>query len=141
MALATPDWIAPTMKATSLRVIMRCATRVAGRRRRLGVGGDVGDLAAEHAALGVVLVDRHDRAAHLVLARIRELAAGVVRQADQDRLVGLLRPDMVVLPRPEEGRAAGGERRRLQEAAPRDQSLFHVVPPVGFVGRRVCCDR
>ena len=27
MALATPDWIAPTRNATSLRVIMRSATR------------------------------------------------------------------------------------------------------------------
>jgi len=52
----------------------------AGGRVRLGVGGDPLDLAADHAALGVELVDGHANAAQIVLAAVAVLAAGIAGQ-------------------------------------------------------------
>ena len=92
----------------------------AGGRVGLGVGGDPLDLAAEHAALGVELVDGQAHAAQVVLAAVAVLAAGIAGEAELDRL-GALRPDAVVLPGAEErGGAAGGggHQAALHERAP-----------------------
>ncbi len=92
----------------------------AGGRVGFGVGGDPLDLAADHAALGVELVDRQTHAAQVVLAAVAVLAAGVAGEAELDRL-GALRPDAIVLPGAEEcGRAAGcgGDHAALHRRAP-----------------------
>src|SRR5205085_2570914 len=73
----------------------------AGGRVGLGVGGDPLDLAADHATLGVELVDRHANAAQVVLAAVAVLAAGVAGETELDRL-GALRPHPVVRPGTEE---------------------------------------
>src|SRR4051812_5322041 len=53
---------------------------------RLRVGRDPLNLAPEHAAVGVELVDRHADSAQIVLAGVAVLAARVARQAELDRL-------------------------------------------------------
>src|SRR4029079_9585070 len=77
----------------------------AGGRRRLGVRGNEGDLAPQHAAFGVDLVDRHLDAAEIILAAVAVLAAGITGQAELDRL-GALRPGVILPPRPEEAAGA-----------------------------------
>ena len=108
----------------------------AGRRRRFGVGGDPGDLAPEHAAFGVGLVDRHLDAAQIVLAAVAILAAGVAGQAELDRLGGALRPDPILLPGAEITRRPGkgtGHQAALENASPRDFTLRHGSLPTAFV--------
>ena len=78
-----------------------------GGRIGFGVGGDPLDLAPDHAALGVELVDGEAHAAQVVLAAVAVLAAGIAGEAELDRL-GALRPHAIVLPGAEErGRATG----------------------------------
>jgi hypothetical protein len=92
----------------------------AGGRVGLGIGGDPLDLAAEHTALGVELVDGEPHAAHVVLAAVAVLAAGVAGETELDRL-GALRPDTVVLPGPEENGGAaccGCHQAPLHDGAP-----------------------
>src|SRR5207249_4466992 len=81
-------------------------------------GVDVGELTAEDAALVVCLLDRHKRAAHFVLSGIAELPGRIEREADQNRLVGPLCPDAVVLPRAEKGETGDGG--SLQHRAARE---------------------
>ena len=113
IALATPECSAPIRIGQSSRVMKRSATRLPVGGVRLGVGRDPLDLAPEHAALGVELLDRDADAAQVVLAGVAVLAAGVAGQAELDRLC--LRIGAVVLPRAEEG-AGAGERRRHRAA-------------------------
>ena len=108
IALATPELTAPIRKPHSSRVIMRSATRLPVAGVRLGVEVDVLDLAAEHAAAGVGLLDRHHHAATVAGAGVGVLPARVRGDADADRLVGRLGPDAVVLPGAVEGRDAAG---------------------------------
>ena len=92
----------------------------AGGRRRLGVRRDERDLAAEHAAFGVELVDRHLDAAEIILAAVAVLAAGIAGQAELDRLRAL-RPGVILFPRPEEAAGAAddaGHQAALQNASP-----------------------
>ena len=93
----------------------------AGGRRRLGIRGDERDLAAEHAAFGVDLVDRHLDAAEIILAAVAVLAAGIAGQAELDRFGRALRPRMILFPRPEEAAGAPDDTRHqaaLQNASP-----------------------
>ena len=61
------------------------------------------DLAAEHTALGIELVDRHAHATQVVLAAVAVLPARIAGQADFDGLLGALRQNTHVLPGAEEG--------------------------------------
>ena len=109
----------------------------AGGRRRFGVGRDPGDLAAEHAAFGVDLVDRHLDAAQIVLAAVAVLAAGIAGETKLDRLGGALRPNPVFLPGAEETAGAAddaGHQAALQHAPPRDPTLLHRSPPDAWIG-------
>ena len=96
MALATPECSAPIRMRALLAGDEALGDAAAGRRLGLGVGRDPLDLAAEHAAFGVELVDRHPDAAQIVLAAVAVLAAGIAGQAELDRLGGALRPDVVL---------------------------------------------
>ena len=94
----------------------------AGGRIGLGVGRDPLDLAADHTALGVELVDGEADAAHVVLAAVAVLAAGIAGQPQLDRLFRALRPDAVVVPRAEERAVpaeGGGHQAAFHDRAPR----------------------
>jgi hypothetical protein len=82
---------------------------------------NVRELAAQDPALLVGFVEGHEGAAHFILAGIAELTGRVKRETYQDRLLGFLRPDVVVLPWAEEGETGGG-RRAL---------VFMTFPPLG----------
>src|SRR5260370_16818786 len=72
----------------------------AGRGRRFGVGCDPGDLAPEHAAFGVDLVDGHLYSAQIVLPAVAVLAAGIAGETELDRLVRPPAPTPIPLPLP-----------------------------------------
>src|SRR4051794_28172277 len=113
----------------------------AGGRVGLRVGRDPFDLAAEHAALGVELVDRQTHAAQIVLAAVAVLAAGVTGEAELDRLLAL-RPDAALLPGTEQGRGAGqrcGHQAGLERAAARDAGRCHCSLPPGRVADDFYC--
>src|SRR5829696_2932770 len=137
MAFATPECSAPIRIEQSSRM-KRSAMRVPVAGFRFGVGGDPLDLAAEHPALGVELLDRDLDAAQVVLARVAVLAAGVAGEPELDRLS--LRVGAIVRPRPEEC-AGAGERRAdsaaLQQPAPGEPRIRHSgLPGLGALGAR-----
>jgi hypothetical protein len=69
---------------------------------------NVRELAAQDPALVVGFVEGHEGAAHFILAGIAELTGRVKRETYQDRFLGFLRPDVVVLPWAEQGETGGG---------------------------------
>ncbi|MGY2904220.1 hypothetical protein ACVWVY_003241 [Bradyrhizobium sp. URHC0002] len=136
--MATPECTAPIRMVQS-SLVMTLGDAAAGRRRGFGVGGDPGDLAPEHPAFGVGLVDRQLDAAQIVLAAVAVLAAGVAGQAELDRLGGALRPDPILLPGTEiTGRAGkgAGHQAALENASPRDFTLRHGSLPTALFS---CC--
>ena len=101
----------------------------AGSRARFRVRRDPLDLAAEHAALGVPLVDDDADGAMLVLAAVAELAADVVGETELDRLLAL-RVGAIVMP-------TGRRRHRRRRATP---SSGCPSGPYAVMGRaQFCC--
>jgi hypothetical protein len=106
-------------------------------RVRFGIGGDPFDLATEDAAFRVLLVDRHANGAVIVAPAVAELPAGIVGQAQLDRLALCVR--MVVPPRPVEAAEAGKRRRHgrhANETTPREVIPSHIdlLPKLRLAG-------
>ena len=141
MALATPECSAPIRMRAVLPGDEALGDAGAGGRRGFGVGRDPRDLAAEHAALGVDLVDRHPDAAQIVLAAVAVLAAGIAGEAELDRL-GALRPDPVLLPGAEETAGAAddaGHQAALQTRPDVRSHASSSLPLQLFVCLVSCC--
>lgn len=139
MALATPECSAPIRMVQSSRVMKTLGDAAAGRGRRFGVGRDPGDLAPEHAAFGVDLVDGHLDSAQIVLPAVAVLAAGIAGETELDRLGRALRPNLILLPGAEETSGAAddaGHQAALQNAPTRNLTLPHRTLPICLVS---CC--